>query len=68
MHRPLNNLWESYHQQESSHPDHLNTGVDYAELISLRIGTTCSKIIIKGYIATFVCFATKAIHIQVDTS
>jgi len=46
----------------------LNTGVDYAGPISFRIGKARSKIIIKGYIATFVYFATKAIHIEVVTS
>jgi len=46
----------------------LNTGVDYARPISLRIGTPHSKTIVKGYVAIFVCFATKAIHIEVVTS
>jgi len=46
----------------------LNTGVDYAGPICLRVGTPRSKTIIKGYIAIFVCFATKAIHIEVVTS
>ena len=46
----------------------LTTGVDYAGPISLKLGTPCSKIITKGYIAIFVCFATRAIHIEVVTS
>ena len=46
----------------------LITGVDYAGPVSLRLGTTCSKIITKSYIAIFVCFATKAVHIEVVTS
>ena len=46
----------------------LTTGVDYAGPVSLRLGTPRSKTIIKGYIAIFVCFATKAIHIEVVTS
>jgi len=46
----------------------LTTGVDYAGSISLRLGTTCSKTITKGYIAIFVCFATRAVHIEVVTS
>jgi len=46
----------------------LTTGVDYAGPIQLRLVTTCSKIITKGYIAIFVCFATKAVHIEVVTS
>jgi hypothetical protein len=46
----------------------LTTGIDYARPISLKLGTTCSKTITKGYIAIFVCFATKAVHIDVVTS
>jgi hypothetical protein len=44
------------------------TGIDYAGPILLRPGTTRSKTITKGYIAIFVCFATKAVHIEVVTS
>jgi len=32
------------------------------------MGTHRSKVITKGYIAIFVCFATKAVHIEVVTS
>ena len=46
----------------------LTTGVDYAGPISLKLGTPHSKIITKGYIAIFVCFATRAIHIGVVES
>jgi hypothetical protein len=46
----------------------LTTGTDYAGPISLRLGTTRSKIITKGYIAVFVCFSTKAVHLEVVTS
>jgi hypothetical protein len=46
----------------------LTTGIDYAGPISLKLGTTRSKITTKGYIAIFVCFATKAIHIELVTS
>jgi len=45
----------------------LTTGVDYAGPIQLRLGTTRSKIITKSYIAIFICFATKAVHIEVVT-
>ena len=46
----------------------LTTGIDYAGPISLRLGTTRSKTIIKGYIAIFVCFTTRAVHVEVVTS
>jgi hypothetical protein len=46
----------------------LTTGIDYAGPISLRLGTTRSKTITKGYIAIFVCLATKAVHIEAVTS
>jgi hypothetical protein len=46
----------------------LTTGVDYAGPISLRLGITRSKTVTKGYIAIFVCFATKAVHIELVTS
>ena len=46
----------------------LITGVDYAGPIQLRLGAPRSKTITKGYIAIFVCFATKAVHIEVVTS
>jgi len=49
-----------------SRPDH-TTGVDYAGPIALRLGTPRNKIT-KGYIAIFVCFMTKAVHIEVVTS
>jgi len=46
----------------------LNTGVDYAGPNSLKVGTPRSKTIIKGYNAIFVCFATKAVHIEAVSS
>ena len=46
----------------------LTSGVDYSGPISLKLGTPRSKIITKGYIAIFVCFATRAIHIEVVES
>jgi hypothetical protein len=45
----------------------LTTGVDYAGPISLKLGAPRSRIVTKGYIAVFVCFATKAIHIELVT-
>jgi len=52
---------------QSSRP-FLTTGVDYARPISLRLGPPRSKTITKGYIAIFVCFVTKAVHIELVTS
>ena len=46
----------------------LTTGVDYAGPIVLRLGSNRSKQTTKGYIAIFVCFVTKAVHIEVVTS
>jgi len=43
----------------------LTTGVDYAGPISLRLGPPRCKTITKGYIAIFVCFVTKDVHIEV---
>jgi Integrase zinc binding domain len=40
-----------------------HTGVDYAGPITLRMGVRGQKMI-KGYIAIFICMATKAIHIE----
>jgi hypothetical protein len=44
------------------------SGVVYTGPILLKLGTPRSKIITKGYIAIYVCFATRAIHIEVVTS
>src|SRR5215510_14174456 len=46
----------------------LTTGVDYARPVSIRLGSPRSKQISKGYIAIFVCFVTKATHIELVTS
>ena len=54
-------------QVQTSRP-YLTTGVDYAGPISLRLEPPRSKTITKGYIAIFVCFVTKAVHIEVVTS
>jgi hypothetical protein len=43
-------------------------GIDYAGPITLRMGLQRSKATSKGYIAVFICFATKAIHLEVVTS
>ena len=46
----------------------INTEVDFAVPNFLRDGTHLSKTIVKGYVAIFVWFATKEIHIEVVTS
>jgi len=46
----------------------LTTGVDYAGPISLRLGPPRSKTLTKGYSSIFVCFVTKAVHIEIVTS
>jgi hypothetical protein len=43
-------------------------GIDYAEPVSIRLGSARSKTIVKAYIAVFVCFATKAVHLEMVTS
>lgn len=45
-----------------------NTGVDYAGPINVRCSKGRNVQCEKGYIAVFVCFATKAIHIEVVSS
>jgi hypothetical protein len=45
----------------------LTTGVHYAGPLSIRLGPPRSKQISKGYFAIFVCFITKAIHIELVT-
>jgi hypothetical protein len=42
--------------------------IDYAGPVSLRLGPPRSKVITKGYIAIFVCFSTKAVHLEVVTN
>ena len=46
----------------------LTTGIDYAGPILLKLGAPRSKTVIKGYIAVFVCFTTKAVHLTAVTS
>ena len=46
----------------------LTTGVDFAGPISMKKGSTRSKTLQKCYSAIFVCFATKATHIELVTN
>jgi hypothetical protein len=45
----------------------LTTGVDFAGPISMKKGSTMSKTVQRCYIAFFVCFSTKATHIELVT-
>ena len=42
-----------------------NTGLDYAGPIQLKRGNPRKPTYVKGYLAIFVCLATKAVHIEV---
>ena len=42
-----------------------NTGLDYAGSVYLKRGNPRKPSIVKGYLAIFVCLATKAVHIEV---
>ena len=46
----------------------LHSGVDYAGPIFLRRGNPRHPTVVKGYLALFVCLATKAVHIEVVSS
>ena len=61
-------IWWGQKVKKTKEEVELTTGVDYAGPISIRLGTPHSKMMIKGYIAIFVCFVTKAVHIEVVTS
>ena len=43
----------------------VNTGLDYAGPITLKRGNPRRPTLTKGYLAIFICLATKAIHIEV---
>lgn len=42
----------------------LNSGVDYCGPFTKKVGNVRSKKTMKAYLALFVCFATKAVHIE----
>ena len=46
----------------------LHTGLDYAGPFLLKTGHPRRPIAVKGYLAVFVCLATKAIHLEVVSS
>ncbi|XP_055910762.1 uncharacterized protein LOC129945124 [Eupeodes corollae] len=43
----------------------LSSGVDYCGPFILRVGTKRSRTTTKGYLAIFVCMATKTVHLEV---
>jgi len=44
------------------------TGVDYAGPFTVRAGLPRSKVTTKAYLVIFICFSTKAVHLEVCTS
>ena len=46
-------------------PPFTMTGIDYAGPFMLKRGHTRKPVLVKSYIAIFVCFATKAVHIEI---
>ena len=47
-----------------SHP-FSTTGIDYAGPFTLKLGYTRKPVLVKAYLAIFVCFSTKAVHMEV---
>ncbi len=45
-------------------PPFANTGVDFAGPVTLRTGYTRKPVLLKSYVAVFVCMATKAVHLE----
>ena len=58
-------LGELPEDRVTQHPAFSTVGVDYAGPFLLKKGHTRKPVIIKSYLAVFVCFSTKAIHLEV---
>ena len=46
-------------------PPFTTTGIDYAGPFTLKLGHTRKPVLVKAYLAIFVCFCTRAVHIEV---
>ena len=53
------------HQRVHPSPAFTITGVDYAGPFTLKKGHTRKPVLVKAYIAIFVCFSSKATHIEI---
>ena len=49
----------------TSSPPFTTTGINYAGPFTLKLGHTRKPVLVKAYMAIFVCFSTKAVHIEV---
>ena len=47
-------------------PDHVftTTGIDFAGPFTLKLGHTRRPVLVKAYLAIFVCFCTRAVHLE----
>ena len=52
-------------QRMTQHHPFEIVGVDYAGPLTIKKGHTRKSVLIKAYLAIFVCFATKAVHLEV---
>ena len=53
------------HQRVLPSPAFTITGIDYAGPFTLKKGHTRKPVLVKAYIAIFVCFSSKATHIEI---
>ena len=58
-------LGELPEDRVTQHPAFFTVGVDYAGPFLLKKGHTRKPVIVKAYLAVFVCFSTKATHLEV---